>query len=71
MIVLDRLEGNRAVLDIDGEKVEIPAAALPEGAREGAVLTLGLSTDTSRLSEAQARLERLRSRDVLPDEFEL
>lgn len=40
MIVVDRIEGTRAILEVDGETVEIPASALPEGAGEGAILRL-------------------------------
>lgn len=44
MIVVDRIEGTRAILEVDGQIVEIPATALPEGAGEGSVLLLGLVT---------------------------
>lgn len=38
MIVVDRIEGTRAVLEIGGERVDVPLAALPEGTAEGDVL---------------------------------
>lgn len=76
MIVVDRLEGDRAVLEVDGELIDFPASALPPGTREGAVLVLRASpADTARrLDEARARLERLRQRTppgADDDEFEL
>ncbi len=71
MIVLDRIEGSRAVLEIDGELVEIPASALPPGAREGATLRLLPSTDADALLSAAAdRIDRLTTPD-LPDDIEL
>jgi hypothetical protein len=61
MIVVDRIEGERAVLEGGGERFELPASLLPPGTREGDVLTFTrLSPD---LSAARARLDRLRARD--------
>ncbi len=64
MIILDRVEGPMAVLEIDGEHYEFPAAALPEGASEGDVLTLQADPDARAKieDEARARLERLKKR---------
>ncbi|MCB9777877.1 MAG: DUF3006 domain-containing protein [Alphaproteobacteria bacterium] len=71
MIVVDRIEGARAVLEFDGEIVEVPASSLPAGACEGAVLSLSLSDDAAALAEARARQERLAAKHDLPDEIEL
>jgi hypothetical protein len=60
-IAVDRIEGDRAILDVGGETVEIPASLLPEGAGEGSVLTLSLAPAVERTA-AEARLERLRRR---------
>ena len=68
MIVVDRVDGDRAILEVDGEIVEIPASALPDGAKEGTWLSL-VANDNDRTEEhakkieAEARLERLRRRD--------
>ena len=64
MIVVDRIEGEVAVLEIDGTTVDISAKALPAGAGEGSVLALTLDADAQRDVAAQARqrLERLKSR---------
>lgn len=63
-IVIDRFEGSMAVLDVNGHAVNFPASALPEGAREGSVLTLALDAESEReiRERAEARLERLRAR---------
>ena len=64
MIVVDRIEGPMAVLEIDGDRYDIPASALPDGAGEGSVLRLSLDPDaqTDVAAQARARLERLAKR---------
>lgn len=64
MIILDRIEGDRAVLLIGNERVEVPASVLPEGCREGDVLKLA-SDPAARealTKDAEDRLARLRER---------
>jgi len=65
MIVVDRIEGRIAVLEVDGHAVEFPASALPAGATEGSILQLQLDGGAQRDLQAdnRARLERLRARD--------
>ncbi len=64
MIVIDRIEGARAILEISGQTFDIPLALLPSGAKEGDVLRLILdaAATTDAVSEAEARLARLRER---------
>ena len=73
MFVVDRLEGDLAILVVDGATVEVPVAALPEGTREGAVLTFvqAVTEEAERRATAEARLRRLKARDTLPDEIDL
>ncbi|MDX9719136.1 MAG: DUF3006 domain-containing protein [Myxococcota bacterium] len=61
-IVIDRIEGAIAVLDVDGEIIDFPLAAMPEGAKEGSVLQFGIVSDKQIRAAAAARLERLRAR---------
>ncbi|MSP57070.1 MAG: DUF3006 domain-containing protein [Myxococcales bacterium] len=70
-ITIDRIEGDRAVLELSGfpddagrrELLEVPLAALPDGASEGLVLTFQLGpAPTGDLAEAEARLARLKAR---------
>ena len=65
MIVIDRIENTIAILEVNGETLEIPAAVLPQGAEEGSVLQLTLCDDeATRLQrENEERLKRLRERD--------
>lgn len=74
MIVVDRIVGDRAVLEIDGNPLDVPLALLPPGVREGAVLRLVLDPDAEAhvRDEAEARLHRLRTRSSQgPGTFDL
>lgn len=71
MIVLDRIEGNRAVLEMDGEIIEVPASILPPAINEGAVLVFVEVEAPGRLAEAEARLERLRAAGPQEDDIDL
>lgn len=71
MITVDRIEGERAILDIDGELVEIPLAALPPGTAEGAGLALVAASVDDVRAEGAARLARMTARSDLPDDIDL
>jgi type II secretory ATPase GspE/PulE/Tfp pilus assembly ATPase PilB-like protein len=64
MIIIDRIEGDLAVLEIEGDTYHLPVSALPEGAGEGAVLRLQLDPQARESIERDnaARLERLKNR---------
>jgi len=65
MIVIDRIESHSAILEIDGENVDVPVALLPKNAKEGDILKLVLCDNaaTQLQRENEERLERLRERD--------
>lgn len=67
MIIIDRIEGDYAVLEVAGEHIDFPVSALPEGASEGVTLTLAIAPAPSRMEEAQARLDALRRGDADTD----
>ncbi len=73
MIVIDRIEGARAILEVDGEMVEIPARLLPSGSSEGDVLSLNLCDDAAAdmQRDNEERLARLREQDSGDMEIEL
>ena len=66
MIVIDRIEDSRAILEIDGEMVEVPASLLPEGSVEGAILSLILCDDAAAdmQRDNEERLSHLRAQDA-------
>ena len=71
MIVVDRIEGNRAVVEFDGEIIDIPVTCLPQGAGEGAVLVFTRAEAPDALREAEERLARLKALSPPGDEFDL
>jgi hypothetical protein len=62
-IVLDRFEGDLAVLEVGDAFVQVPRASLPGEAREGSVLRFVLDPEATAaaLEDAEARLARLQS----------
>lgn len=61
-IIIDRIEDGTAVLEIGLKRLEIPAASLPDGAREGSVLEK--TADGLRLlpEETKKRREEMAAR---------
>ncbi|MFN7133737.1 MAG: DUF3006 domain-containing protein [Myxococcales bacterium] len=58
---VDRIEGELAVLLVDGEERTVPLSKLPRGVREGVYLTADLSgVDEAGTAEARERVERKR-----------
>lgn len=71
-VVVDRIEAGFAVLEVCGEQVDWPLAALPPHVTEGASLKLTLRLEEPTLDEASARLARLRAgQDDDDDEIDL
>lgn len=61
-VQLDRIEGDLAVLVYQGESFELPAALLPESAREGDTLELTLTADEDATRAAREAMARRRAR---------
>ena len=59
-LFLDRIEGDVAVLVVDGREVKLPRAALPADAREGDVLQL--VRDPEATQRAKERVGNLRKK---------
>jgi len=60
-IVIDRLYDTHAVLDVDGEIIEFPKAALPEGCKEGDILGFVTLDSTQILQEGADRIKRMQA----------
>ena len=64
--VIDRIEGEVAVVEIDGGTLDVPLAGLPAGVAEGCRLVLDGETwalaPTDAPDDAEARLARLKAR---------
>ena len=65
MYILDRIENGIAVIEADGEMLNIPAEQLPNGAKEGDVLRMdgeSISVDEqATASRKEAMRRRLKS----------
>ena len=70
-IVVDRIEGAFAVLEVGGTTVDWPLATLPEGVTEGSTLTAVFSLEETSDDAATARLERLRKRGPAGNDIDL
>ena len=54
MLIIDRFEGDFAVIEIDGGMISIPRSELPAGAKEGNTLRLVIDAD-----DTEARIKRI------------
>ncbi|AJQ28356.1 DUF3006 domain-containing protein [Pelosinus fermentans] len=61
LAVIDRFEGDKAVLLLDDEEVQVvwPRESLPSEAQEGDVITMELQVDHEATIAAKAEAERL------------
>ena len=71
MIIIDRIEGDRAVVEFGDVVVDLPRDLLPAGAVEGSALMLVLASADDRITDAEARLRRLKARGSSPDDVDL
>ncbi len=74
MMVVDRIDGELAVVVAGSATFTLPVVLLPEGTREGDVLVLSRddAATAARKDDAAARLERLRKRTPQgPDSIDL
>ena len=69
-IIIDRFEGELAIVECNGDFFEIPQALLPKDSSEGDLLHISVSKPNN-FSEAEAQLERLRERDTGEDIIDL
>lgn len=70
-ITIDRIEGDRAVLEVAGAMVDWPLSALPPGLDEGDRLRVSLSPLSGRPDDQATRMERLRSTGPPEDDIDL
>ena len=70
-ISIDRIEDDIAYLDVDGECIEFPASALPEGSREGDMLAFTIVDSSAVIAEAKDRISRLQKMSKSADTCEM
>lgn len=62
VLTVDRIEGETAVVEIGGRRVDVPLAGLPDGTREGDIFALVPIDDKNARDEDASRLQRLKTR---------
>jgi hypothetical protein len=62
VLTIDRIEGEIAVVEIGGRRVDVPVAGLPDGTREGDRFELVPVEAETQKDEEMDRLARLKSR---------
>ena len=70
-MVIDRIEGEFAIIEFEGKTMDIPTCLLPKEAREGDRLQFVIERDDGQGQAAQERLARLQDQDQLPDHIDL
>jgi hypothetical protein len=58
MIIIDRFEGDIAVVEYEGKNYNIPRAWLPVGAKEGDVVVVTLVVDEEATARRRMEMER-------------
>ena len=69
-MIIERFEGEYAIIEYSGKFFEVPKVLLPKDSQEGDQVHISTSK-TNALSEAEAQLERLRERDTGEDIIDL
>ncbi len=70
MMVIDRIEGDFAIVEVNGKTMDVPLSELPQGVREGQVLkAIGDNSETALPQSLVERVERLRKQD--PGDIEI
>jgi hypothetical protein len=59
ILIIDRIEGNWAVIEFEGETFNIPINLLPQNAKEGDVINIIISVDSKATSERRNNIEKL------------
>ena len=69
-IIIDRIEGDIAVVEHNGQHHDIPLSILPDDSQEGDVICVCHSqgSKSEALDEASARLERLSQNSLEPND---
>ena len=70
-MVVDRIEGQVAVIELNGQTLDIPIEMLPEGVQEGDRLRMVLDSKPDGSHTSTDRLARLQAKDDLPDHIDL
>ncbi len=71
-LIVDRIEGDFALIEMGGAHFEIPLRALPISVKEGDIIQIQIGRkDTENMKKAMERLQRLSERDDENDIIDL
>ena len=70
-ILIDRTSDGIAHLDVDTQIIELPAAALPNDAKEGDLLGFIVLDNSEIIKEGQDRLARLQAMSNLSGDLDI
>ncbi|GAW94350.1 DUF3006 domain-containing protein [Calderihabitans maritimus] len=59
MLVIDRFEGDMAVIEYNGKTFDLPRSLLPEEAKEGDVLKISIEIDKEETEKRRKKIEKL------------
>jgi hypothetical protein len=59
LFIIDRFEGDWAILEVDRVTFNIPKVLLPEGAREGDVVEIDISINEKATARRRQRISEL------------
>lgn len=59
MLIIDRFEGDMAVIEYEGKTFNLPRNLLPTEAREGNVIKISISVDREETEKRQKRIQEL------------
>ena len=59
ILIIDRIEGNWAVIEYEGITFNIPKNLLPQNAKEGDVINIIISVDSKATSERRYNMDKL------------
>ena len=59
MLVIDRFEGDMAVIEYNGKTFDLPRSLLPREAEEGDVLKLSITVDKEETAKRKKKIENL------------
>ena len=59
MLIIDRFEGDWAVLEMGRRTFNFPRSLLPEGAREGDVLDIKIAVDNLATTKRKMKIDKL------------
>ena len=72
ILTVDRIEGNRVIIEFGSEFIELPTAVFTSPPQEGDRLAISIQKrGQNSLTEAEERLKRLKERDSGEDNIDL